>query len=186
MVCVGALDCLFYHQAAFEDCAVMQVQVRQASAGLFEPQFIEISEDELPLAEAISSYLFNSMLVQAPGEARLTLVAPLDVAEHPRARAVAERLAASNGSIGEVTYVDVRESMRNGGGPACLRLRVVITPLELAAANPAHRLDDRVYARLSDWIGRRYRDRLTPADLADPAMIEEARTALDELDTSLT
>ena len=185
VVCVGALDTLFYHQAAFQDPAAMQVAVRGAAQGLFEPQFLEVSEDELPLADAIASYLFNAMLVQVPGAARLTLVAPIDVAEHPRARAVAERLAASNGAIGAVEYVDVRESMRNGGGPACLRLRVVMTPDELAAANPAHRLDDRLHARLADWIARRYRDRLTPADLADPAMIEESRAALDELDTIL-
>ncbi len=185
VVCVGALDCLFYHQAAFEDTAALQAQVRRAAAGLFEPQFVEISEDELPLADAVSSYLFNAMLVQAPGEARLTLVAPIDVAEHACARAVAERLAGSNGPIGAVDYVDVRESMRNGGGPACLRLRLVMTPDELAAANPAYRLDERLYGRLSDWIGRRYRDRLTPADLADPAMIEETRAAVAELDTIL-
>ena len=185
VVCVGALDCLFYHQAAFEDPQVMQAEVRRAAQGLFEPQFVEVGKDELPLADAVSSYLFNSMLVQVPGEARLTLVAPVDVAESACARAVAERLAASNGPIGRVDYVDVRESMRNGGGPACLRLRVVMTPAELAAANPAHRLDDRLHARLSDWITRRYRDRLSPADLADSSMIQESREALNELDTIL-
>ena len=185
VVCVGALDTLFYHQAAFADPAAMRAQVRAAVEGLFEPQFVEVAEAELPLADAVSSYLFNSMLVQLPGEARLTLVAPVDVAEHPRARAVAERLAASNGPIGRVEYVDVRESMRNGGGPACLRLRVVMTPVELAAANPAYRLDERLHARLSDLIARRYRDRLAPEDLADPAMIEESRAALDELDAIL-
>ncbi len=185
VVCVGALDCLFYHEAAFEDPAAMQAQVRRVAQGLFEPQFLEISEAELSLADAISSYLFNSMLVQAPGEARLTLIAPIDVAEHPQARAVAERLADSNGPIGRVEYVDVRESMRNGGGPACLRLRVVMTPDELAAASSAHRLDDRLHARLSDWITRRYRDRLTPAGLADPALIEESRAAMEELNAIL-
>ncbi|WP_174301155.1 N-succinylarginine dihydrolase [Caulobacter sp. S45] len=186
VVCVGALDCLFYHQAAFEDPAAMQAEVRAAAAGLFEPQFVEIGEAELPLADAISSYLFNSMLVQAPGEARLTLVAPIDVAEHPRARAVAEGLVASNGPIRRVEYVDVRESMRNGGGPACLRLRVVMTPEDLAAANPAHRLDDRLHGRLVEWIGRHYRDRLVPANLADHEMIKEARIALEQLDTILS
>ena len=108
------------------------------------------------------------------------------MAATPRARAVAEGLAASNGPIGRVEYVDVRESMRNGGGPACLRLRVAMTPDELAAASPAHRLDERLHARLTGWIGRRYRDRLTPADLADPAVIEESRAALEELDAILS
>ena len=92
---------------------------------------------------------------------------------------------AGNGPIGRVDYVDVRESMRNGGGPACLRLRVVMTPDELASTHPGHRLDDSLHARLGDWIARRYRDRLTPADLADPAMIAESRAALDELDLIL-
>jgi succinylarginine dihydrolase len=111
VVCVGALDTLLYHQGAFEDAAALQAEVRRAAAGLFEPRLVEVSEDELPLAEAVSSYLFNSMLVALPGEARLTLIAPIDVAEHPRARAVAERLAATNGPIGRIDYVDVRESM---------------------------------------------------------------------------
>ena len=86
-----------------------------------------------------------------------------------------------NGAIGAVEYVDVRQSMRNGGGPACLRLRVVLTDEELDAANPAQRLTDELYARLSIWAATWYRDALTPADLADPALLDEIRGALDEL-----
>lgn len=186
VVCVGAKTCLFYHQAAFEDPAAMQAEVRRAAAGLFEPQFVEISEAELPLADAVGSYLFNAMLIEVPGEDRLVLVAPIDVAENPRARAAAERVAASNGPIGRVQYVDVRESMRNGGGPACLRLRVVLTPEELAAADGRRRLDDDLHARLTAWAERCYRDRLTPADLADPQMIDESRAALEALEAVLT
>jgi succinylarginine dihydrolase len=185
VVCVGTKTCLFYHQAAFEDPAAMQDEVRRAADGLFEPQFIEVSEADLPLADAVGSYLFNAMLIEVPGEDRLVLVAPVDVAENPRARAVAEGVAASNGPIGRVMYVDVRESMRNGGGPACLRLRVVMTPEELAAANPTHRLTDDLYGRLIAWVEQHYRDRLLPADLADPAMIAETRAALSALDDLL-
>ena len=127
------------------------------------------------------------MLVQRPGDARLSLVAPVDVAGHPRARAVAERLAASNGPIGAVEYVDVRESMRNGGGPACLRLRVGDDAGGGSPPpTPPTAWTSGCTPGLSDWIGRRYRDRLAPEDLADPAMIEEGRTALEELDTILS
>ncbi len=185
VVCVGALTCLFYHQGAFADTSAMQAEVRRAAEGLFEPQFVEVSSAELSLAEAVSSYLFNSMLVQVPGKDRLVLLAPIDVAESPRARAVAERIVASNGPIGSVRYVDVRESMRNGGGPACLRLRVVMTPDELAAAHSGHRFTDALHARLTAWAQAHYRDRLTPADLADPAMIAESRAALEALDAIL-
>ena len=98
---------------------------------------------------------------------------------------MAQGLAASNGPIGQVRYVDVRQSMRNGGGPACLRLRVVLNEPELAATNPAMRLTDDLHARLSDWAGRWYRDELRPADLADPHLLTESRGALDELTTIL-
>lgn len=181
VVCVGAGSTLLYHEAAFEATSAVRADLRAAAAGLFEPEFVAVSEAELSLAEAVSSYLFNSMLVRTPGEGRLTLVAPAEVEATPRARATAERLAGSNGPIGALVYVDVRQSMRNGGGPACLRLRLSLTEAELAAANGAQRFDADLHARLADWVRRRYRDRLSPADLADPALAEEVRAALDEL-----
>ena len=121
------------------------------------------------------------MLIQVPGDDRLTLICPTETRDNPRSHAVAERIAGSNGPIGRVQYVDVRQSMRNGGGPACLRLRVVLNEAELAATNPAMRLTDALHARLSDWANRWYRDELRPADLADPKLLDESRGALDEL-----
>jgi succinylarginine dihydrolase len=180
VVCVGALDTLFHHDLAFEDTAATHAAIRATAQG-FDPIFVEVSSADLPLADAISSYLFNSMLVSLPGEDRLTLICPTETRDNPRSHAVAQGLIASNGPIGRVEYVDVRQSMRNGGGPACLRLRVVLTEAELAATNPAMRLTDALHARLSAWAERHYRDRLTPADLADPALITESRGALDEL-----
>ncbi|WP_029415301.1 N-succinylarginine dihydrolase [Brevundimonas bacteroides] len=180
VVCVGALGTLFHHDLAFEDTAGTHAAIQAAAKG-FDPIFVEVSSADLPLADAISSYLFNSMLVSLPGEDRLTLICPTETRDNPRSHAVAQSLTASNGPIGRVEYVDVRQSMRNGGGPACLRLRVVLTEAELAATNPAMRLTDDLHARLSAWADRHYRERLTPADLADPALIEESRTALDQL-----
>ena len=181
VVCVGALDTLFFHELAFEDTAGTLDAVRKAAEGRFEPIFVEVSAADLPLADAISSYLFNSMLIQVPGEDRLTLICPTETRDNPRSHAVAERIAASNGPIGRVRYVDVRQSMMNGGGPACLRLRVVLTEAELAATNPAMRLTNDLYARLGDWADRWYRETLSPADLADPALLDESRGALDAL-----
>ncbi|WP_332679230.1 N-succinylarginine dihydrolase [Brevundimonas sp.] len=181
VVCVGALETLFFHELAFEDTDATRADIRAAADGLFEPIFVEVSSADLPLADAISSYLFNSMLVRIPGEDRLTLICPTETRDNPRSHAVAERLASSNGPIGRVEYVDVRQSMRNGGGPACLRLRVVLTEAELAATNPAMRMTDELHARLSIWAAAWYRDTLTPRDLADPALLDESRGALDAL-----
>lgn len=180
VVCVGALDTLFHHELAFEDTAGSHAAIRAAAKG-FEPIFVQVSAADLPLQDAITSYLFNSMLIQVPGQDRLTLICPTETRDNARAHAVAQGLTASNGPIGHVEYVDVRQSMRNGGGPACLRLRVVLTEEEQAATNPKMRMTDDLHRTLSAWGAKWYRDRLTPADLADPALLIESRGALDDL-----
>ncbi len=181
VVCVGAKETLFFHDLAFEDTEGTKAAIQRAAAGLFDPIFVEVSSADLPLADAISSYLFNSMLVSLPGEDRLTLICPTETRDNPRSHAVAQALAASNGPIGRVEYVDVRQSMRNGGGPACLRLRVVLNEMELSATNSAMRVTEELHARLSIWATNWYRDTLPPGDLADPALLDESRGALDEL-----
>jgi succinylarginine dihydrolase len=98
-----------------------------------------------------------------------------------RAGAVLDRLLREENPITEVRFVDIRESMRNGGGPACLRLRVVLTHEELASLSPSLFLTDSLYEQIRDWINGHYREELTLADLGDPAFIDEVRDALDEL-----
>jgi succinylarginine dihydrolase len=181
VVAVGTRTCLLHHESAYEDTAAVYAEIQRAADGLFEPVFVEITEDELPLREAISSYLFNSMLVQPPGEDRLVLVAPAETCEQVTACRVAKSLPGRNGPIGRVEFIDVRQSMRNGGGPACLRLRVVLTEAELAAANPRQRFTPELHETLRVWAERRYRDQLAPDDLRDPQLLNESRTALDEL-----
>jgi succinylarginine dihydrolase len=181
VVCVGTDTCLFHHERAFEDTPATHEAIRRAADGLFDPVFVVVPEAHLSLEDAVASYLFNSQLLRAPGEDRLLLLAPSEVRENPRARAVAEGLVAGNGPIGRVQYVDVRQSMRNGGGPACLRLRLALTEAERSQVNPDQVFDARLHAELQAWVEARYRDRLAPEDLADPALLTESRSALDEL-----
>jgi len=181
VVCVGTLQCLFYHEYAFADTGQTLAHISTAAEGLFEPQFVEVSNKDVPIKDAISAYLFNSMLVQMPGDNRLTLVAPTETCDNPYTKAYCDKLVASNGPIGAVKYVDVRQSMRNGGGPACLRLRVVLTKAEQAAANQKMLLDDRLYEQLTAWVRKYYREELAPDDLGDPALMGESFTALDAL-----
>ncbi|MBW3559165.1 MAG: N-succinylarginine dihydrolase [Proteobacteria bacterium] len=181
VVSVGTRTCLFHHESAFEDTARVYDDIRRAADGLFEPVFLEVTEEELPLTDVISSYLFNSMLVQPPGEDRLVLVAPAETCEQLGPCRLAKALPGRNGPIGRVEFIDVRQSMSNGGGPACLRLRVVLTQAELDAANSGQRFTAALHAALRDWGERRYREVLTPDDLRDPQLLEESRTALDEL-----
>ncbi|RZA06025.1 MAG: succinylarginine dihydrolase, partial [Proteobacteria bacterium] len=92
-----------------------------------------------------------------------------------------ERLTGQGSAIAEVKVFDLKQSMRNGGGPACLRLRVALKPEELAAVNPGVILTPALHDTLNDWVERHYRDRLVEADMADPQLLTECREALDEL-----
>ncbi|MEO0449907.1 MAG: N-succinylarginine dihydrolase [Pseudomonadota bacterium] len=181
VVCVGTLDTLFFHEHAFENTEETLAAIRTASEGLFELKPVMVPDAEVPLEDAIRSYLFNSQLLQWPGEDRLVLLAPMETQETESTRAFCERMVDGNGPIGRVQYVDVRQSMRNGGGPACLRLRVVMTPEERANCMPGVLLDEAQIDALQEIVRATYRDRLSPDDLADPDFAEECFAARDAL-----
>ncbi|WP_182481812.1 N-succinylarginine dihydrolase [Henriciella algicola] len=181
VVCVGSLDTLFYHELAFEETDAVLSAIRKAGEGLFELKTVMVPEAEVPIGDAITSYLFNSQLLKWPGEDRLVLLAPLETQETESTRAFCEKMVEGNGPIGRVQYVDVRQSMRNGGGPACLRLRVVMTDEELAACNQGVILDEDKIDQLQDIVANTYRDKLVAADLADPAFAIECQTAREAL-----
>lgn len=159
-----------------------QAQMRRYAATLPDFQYREIAAADLTVSEAVSTYLFNSQLLEvAPGSH--VLVAPSEVANHPRAYAIAEQLKV-DGLLSDVHYLDVRESMRNGGGPACLRLRVVLTSEEVSAMHPNIVANDSQLDQLSAWVKTHYRDRLSFDDLRDPQFAEEldvAYRALEEI-----
>jgi len=181
VVCVGATDTLFFHETAFEDTAATLSELRQAASGLFELKPVMVPAGEVPLEDAIRSYLFNSQLLSVPGESRLVLVAPTEVRETASTKAYCDRLVSGNGSIGRVDYVDVRQSMRNGGGPACLRLRVVMTDAELSACHQGILLTEKRIDALQAVVRKAYRDRLAPEDLADLSFADECRIAREAL-----
>ena len=177
VVCVGTLDTLFAHEYAFEDKERTYQDIRDAADDLFDLKVVEVPQAEVPIEDAISSYLFNSQLLQWPGEDRLVLLAPTETWDTPTAKAFCDRMVQGNGPIGRVEYVDVRQSMRNGGGPACLRLRVVMTEAELSAMNSAYLLTDQKIDILQEWVRTHYRDGLTASDFADPTLASEIREA---------
>ncbi|MCL4139763.1 UNVERIFIED_CONTAM: hypothetical protein GTU68_031662 [Idotea baltica] len=186
VVCVGTLDTLFFHEHAFADTDDILRALREAAEGRFELKPVMVPASEVPLSDAVSSYLFNSQLLQLPDEDRLVLNAPLETQETPSTAAFCEAMVAGNGPIGRVNYVDVRQSMRNGGGPACLRLRVVMTEDEINACHQGVLMDEESIDELQAAVRETYRDALAPADLADPEFAEECRIAreaiLDVLD----
>lgn len=142
---------------------------------------MRVDGTRLPLAEAVRTYLFNSQLVSL-GDGTMTLIAPTEVESSKAASAEVDRLITEpDNPLVAVRYVNLRESMSNGGGPACLRLRVVLTEPQAAALRGRVLVDDVLLDELEDWVGRHYRESLTPADLADPDLAVEALFAVTEL-----
>lgn len=180
VVAVSNKNVFFYHEEAFEDPADMQKQMR-AAAPEIDFEFVEVPSAKVPLADAVKSYLFNSQLISPPGSDKMRLILPVEVSETASTKAYIEELLASNGPVGAADFLDVRQSMRNGGGPACLRLRVAVSDDQLAAMGSNSVLDDALIATLQDWAGRHYRDRISGEDLGDPQLMEECFAALDEL-----
>jgi succinylarginine dihydrolase len=183
VIAVGHGPLLLHHEQAFEAPAEVLAALRSLLGARFRA--VMIRRDEVPLADAVSSYLFNSQLVTA-GDGRTWLVAPSESAETPSVNAAIDRLVSDPATpIDAVRFFDLRESMRNGGGPACLRLRVPLRDAEWAAIAPGCRYDPAQHARLEAWAKRHYREFLEPADLADPQLLRESRQALDELTSIL-
>jgi succinylarginine dihydrolase len=179
VVAVSNGNVLMFHKSAFENKQALTEGLKRAGDQRgFEPVLLEA--DELSLEDAVRSYLFNSQIVTIP-DGSMVLILPHEVEETPPAKAFVDGVLQTNGPIREARYFDLRQSMRNGGGPACLRLRVVLTPEEMAALGAGVILDEAKIQALEAIVRRRYRDRLAVDDLADPALLDESRAALDEI-----
>ncbi|MBR9870389.1 MAG: N-succinylarginine dihydrolase [Gammaproteobacteria bacterium] len=178
VIAVGNGNCLFYHEQAFLDEARVLADIRERLTGT-ELEAVKVSGQQVPLEDAVASYLFNSQLLNSPDG--MLLVVPGECREIASVSQYLDQLVSSDGPITSVEVMDVKQSMRNGGGPACLRLRVVLNDEERHAINQGVVLTDELYQRLTSWVETHYRDRLVQEDLADPKLLNEVRQALDEL-----
>ncbi len=183
VISVGNQNLLFFHERAFinTEALVKELNAQFADVSSKPLFYIRVHSRQVRLEDAVKSYLFNSQLISLP-EGRMALLAPVECQELAPVRGFLETIVASaDNPIQAIRYVDLRQSMQNGGGPACLRLRVVLTDEELSGSNPKVYLNDSLYTDLCHWVGTHYRDRLTLDDLADPLLLSESRAALDDL-----
>lgn len=181
VLAVGNGALLLLHEHAFENHATLLVRLRASLGDGFRA--IVASDAELPLADAVAAYPFNSQLLTLPS-GKMRLVAPLESQGNAAARRFLERVV-DESEVEGVDYLDVNGSMRNGGGPACLRLRVPLSELEQGALAGTVLFDERLERELTRIVSQRYRDRLVLGDIADPSLLVEARTALDEITQAL-
>ncbi|MCP4406180.1 MAG: N-succinylarginine dihydrolase [Gammaproteobacteria bacterium] len=179
VIAVGNENVLFFHQRAF----LNKSQLKKAISKAFTHasfHFIEVENRQVSVEQAVNSYLFNSQLVTLP-KGGMALIAPRECEMLPTVRKYLQRLLEQDNPIKKTVMIDVKQSMCNGGGPACLRLRVALTEQELASINQAVIFSNRLFESLNNWIDKHYRDRLCEEELADPRLLQESRVALDEL-----
>jgi succinylarginine dihydrolase len=181
VVAVANENLLFAHEQAFDERDRFYGDLQRL---LPEIQILEVPASAVSLQEAISSYLFNAQLVTLP-EGGMALILPEEAREVPSVWRWLEQMIAGNGPIRNLFVVDVRQSMANGGGPACLRLRVVADPQTI---DPRFMVDEAKLARLAALIQTHWPEQIVPGMLREPVMwheMESARRALlEELDLS--
>ncbi len=180
LLCAADRNLIFYHEEAFEkEAPVFQALEKKLSP--LPLLKIKVKKQDISLKEALSSYVFNSQLLSlAPG--KWWLLAPQQCQLYPSVKAYLKNLKQQKGDlIKKISFVSLTESVKNGGGPACLRLRVVLSPEEGRHIHRPLVLNTTLYKKLKKWIHRHYRTHLDPEDLKDPHLMRESYTALDEL-----
>jgi len=186
VIAVANESVLLIHQHAL--LAQQDILTRLRQLATFELHIIEVSSQQISMADAVSSYLFNSQLVSLGDDPfkKMVLICPAECQQNPRIDSyIAELIANGDNPISAVHFIDLKQSMSNGGGPACLRLRVPLNEQELTAMHPGVVVDDSLLDTLEAWVHKHYRTQLAVDDLDDPQLIDENFTALDELSSIL-
>lgn len=183
VISVGNENVFLYHEQAFLDTSRVIQEIAGKFSRVSQKAFIpiKVSAQEVTLQEAVYTYLFNSQLVTT-GENKMVLIAAKECEDNKVVKRCLEKIVAQGGNpIDDVIYLNLKQSMENGGGPACLRLRVVLTAEEIRHINQRILLTNTLFETLCGWVKKHYRDRLHPNDLRDPQLLTESRCALDEL-----
>lgn len=182
VVAVANEHVLFAHEQAFADKSSFFADLHRLLPSV---EIIEVPSSAVSLSDAIKSYLFNAQLVTLPDAAGMALIVPTEAQATPAVWAWLETLLAGNSAIRRVIPVDVRQSMANGGGPACLRLRVVADPEDI---DPRFLMDDAKLDGIARIVGDHWPERIAPDDLSDPSLIRQVQqswlTLVDHLQLS--
>ena len=178
VVAVANENVLFAHEKAFEDRPAFYAELRRLVP---EIEIVEVPDSAVSLADAIRSYLFNAQLVTLPDGAK-ALILPEEARETPNVWAWLEAMVAGNGPIRRLLVVDVRQSMANGGGPACLRLRVVADP---ATVDPRFLVDVEKLDTIAAVVESDWPERIAPDDLLEPELWERMESARRALNAAL-
>ncbi len=171
VVAVANEHVLFTHESAFEDREAAHAEIRAAFPAV---EIVEVPISAVTLPDAIKSYLFNAQLVSLPDGGGMGLVLPTEAQAIAPVWQWLEAHVAGNGPIRRLLPVNVRQSMANGGGPACLRLRVVADP---ATVDPRFIASESKLDGIAEVVARHWPEAIAPGDLASAALVSDVRKA---------
>ncbi len=182
VIAVNNENVLLYHEQAFVDKTEF-INALSAQFHSVAPKklfILEVKAAQLSVKEAVQTYLFNSQIVTLPDQT-MVLIVPQECQEQEKTQHIINEIISQDNPLTQVYFVDLEESMRNGGGPACLRLRIVLNEAEAKAIPKGFLITDQKLTVLENWIKRFYRDRLEINDLRDHQLLKETRNVLDQL-----
>ena len=179
VVAVANEAVLLAHELAFADREAVHARLHALVSGLV---IEEAPAATIPLADAVKSYLFNAQLVSLP-EGGMALILPSEARNMPNVWQWLEGLTRKNGPIRQLIPVELRQSMNNGGGPACLRLRVTADP---ATIDPRFLVDHARLELIEGAVLRHWPEAIAVDELRDPLLLRDVTRArcalLDALD----
>jgi succinylarginine dihydrolase len=185
VVAASNQNVLLVHGNAFADPnAIDAIRARFIRVVGTEPWIFIADPAELSLADAVSTYLFNSQIVTVP-DGTMAVIAPLECRDHSGVQRYLDRVVGSGCPVKTVHYVDLRQSMHNGGGPACLRLRVVLTTKQMELTNPDVIFSNPLHDRLVACVQEQYRETLYDLDLRNQSFAAESTMALHHIQNVL-
>lgn len=180
IVAVENQNVFFFHEEAYlyKDGVIKEIRQKMKKIAKIDMIFLEVKACDITLEECVSSYLFNSQLITLP-KGGMALIAPIECSQNQKVHNYLQQLIQQKyNPITQLHFFNLRESMNNGGGPACLRLKIPLTTAEFKAIPSRFLLTDQRYHALVEWVNKYYRDRLHPNDLSDPKLLIESREAL--------
>eukprot|EP01047_Picozoa_sp_COSAG01_P017685 COSAG01_NODE_941_length_12576_cov_118.998557_5_plen_449_part_00 len=182
VILMGHRYVLICHEKSFKQQRRVLQELRKKTRAICQvmPIIIEIKSEELSLEESVASYFFNSQIITLPN-GEWAIILPQQCQQNTRVLAIIQRILAGRNPIKKVYYVNVNQSMFNGGGPACLRLRMILPRAEWAKVHTGVKLNIHLYHELCQWVCHFYPDTLNEQQLISPKFLSKSRQALDEL-----
>ena len=180
-------DLFLHHTCAYYDATETLAAIEKRYAELYGAALrrIEVSENELTTQEAISTYLFNSQIVSAAESNQPTLICPSQVAENDNASRIVQRWI-DDALFQRVEFMELRQSMSGGGGPACLRLRVPMNENELSRLQTNAIWSPSLDQSLRQVIQEDYPGSLDSSDFFNKQIARKSHAAIARIKTILS